>query len=472
MTDFSRRLFLKTGAAGFAGMATTLGLAGSQKAWAADTSGYKALVCMFFLGGMDHADTILPLDEASFEQLNSVRPGLFGQYQVGSGNSTRDRINLLELTLSDPSRFGGRRFALPQQLGGLHSLFESGEAAIVGNVGPLLEPVTRTSFQDGSALRPPRLFSHNDQQSTWMALDVEGEQVGWGGRFADAIIASDPTTDPTFTAIATSGNQVFLSGNMARQFSAFGGGSSLDVIDRRSVIGGNRRYDAMRSALQDFYQMNEFGTSNLFGRDVTNATSRGITNSAVFASALENVVPFGTVFPGSGLGRQLEEVARTIEIRDTLGVRRQVFFVAIGGFDTHDTQANDLPGRHMQISDAIMAFRNAMIERNIWQDVTLFTASDFGRTTIDNGDGTDHGWGAHHFVVGGSVAGGNVYGDLPAPDLTSEFYTPSRGRLIPTLSVEQYAATLGRWFGLDDAELANALPNLSRFGASDLGFMG
>ncbi|MEO1027807.1 MAG: DUF1501 domain-containing protein [Pseudomonadota bacterium] len=472
MTKFSRRLFLKGGAAtGFASMASTLGMVGAQKAWAADTTGYKALVCVFFLGGLDHADTILPFDEASFDQLASVRPGLFGQYGVGSGNSSRDRVNMMELTIPNADRFGGRQFALPLQLAGLHSLFESGEAAIIGNVGPLIEPTSRETFEAGSVLLPPRLFSHNDQQSTWMALDVEGQQVGWGGRFADAIIEADPSADPTFAAIATSGNQVFLSGETARQFSAFGGGSSLDVLRRRILIGRDRRYDSMRNELAQFFEQSDFGQSNLFSQDVSMSRARGIQNAATFGDALETIVPFGTEFPGSQLGNQLEEVARTIEARNVLGVNRQIFFCAIGGFDTHDGQVNGVPGLHNQISGALMAFRNAMIERGIWQDVTVFTASDFGRTTIDNGDGTDHGWGGHHFVLGGSVNGGDIYGDIPSPDLTSQYYTPTRGRLIPSVSVEQYAATLGRWFGLNDAELLAALPNLGQFGSGDLGFM-
>lgn len=472
MTDFSRRFFLKGGAAGMAGMASMLGTMGAQKAWAADTTGYKALVCVFFLGGMDHADTVLPLDEASFDELGTVRPGLFSQYGVGSGNSSRDRANMLELTVPDAARFNGRRFALPQQLSGVHSLYEAGEAAVLGNVGPLIEPTRRESFENGSVLLPPRLFSHNDQQSTWMALDVEGQQVGWGGRFADAIIAADPNMDPRFAAVATSGNQVFLSGDQARQFSAFGGGSSLDVLRRRSLIGGSRRFDGMREELDAFFRESDFGQDNVFGRDVSMSRARGIMNAATFGNALDTVVPFGTQFPGTQLGNQLQEVARTIEARNALQVNRQVFFVARGGFDTHDNQANEIPNLQTELSDSLMAFRNAMVERDLWDDVTVFTASDFGRTTIDNGDGTDHGWGAHHFVLGGGVAGGDIYGDIPSPDLTSQDYTPSRGRLIPTTSVEQYAATLGRWFGLNDAELLTALPNLGRFGMDDIGFMG
>ncbi|MEL7453274.1 MAG: DUF1501 domain-containing protein, partial [Pseudomonadota bacterium] len=168
----------------------------------------------------------------------------------------------------------------------------------------------------------------------------------------------------------------------------------------------------------------------------------------------------------------LQTIAETIDVRNELQVSRQVFFAAIGGFDTHSNQANRLPQLQAQISDALAAFRQAMIERGVWDQVTLFTASDFGRTTIDNGDGTDHGWGGHHFVMGGSVQGQRIYGDLPAPNLDLPQYTNSRGRLIPSVSVEQYAATLGRWFGLAEDELVSALPNLSQFAASDLGFMG
>ena len=168
----------------------------------------------------------------------------------------------------------------------------------------------------------------------------------------------------------------------------------------------------------------------------------------------------------------MRSVAETIKIRQFLNVSRQMFYVSTGGYDTHSNQANSIGDLHSQLAAAISSFREAMIEIGEWNNVVVFTASDFGRTVIDNGNGTDHGWGGHHFVAGGDVQGKRLYGEVPFADVDSSSYTKSRGRLIPTTSVEQYAATMGSWFGLDSGELRAALPNLNNFNQTDLGFMG
>lgn len=470
MTHMTRRDFLSGSAASFAGGAGVLGLLNQNKAWAADTAGYKALVCVFLFGGMDHADTVFPFDEPSYDILDDVRGGLLNNY---SGDASRDRDNLLPINPTNSAAFGTRRFALSPQMPELHSLFESGELAIVGNVGPLIEPTDRQSFDERSVELPPRLFSHNDQQSTWMALGVEGSRLGWGGQFADAAIASDATANALFTSISTNGSTVFLAGNSSQAFAAStrGGGLDLNITQQRFLLGGNSRFDPQRAAIEAYYDTSDFGAAGTMRRDFNRAISGGIANIRSFNEASDNIVPFTTTFPDSNLGGQLQLVAETIEARDALQVSRQVFFVGIGGFDTHSNQADRLPGLQTQISQAIGAFRNAMVERGLWNDVTLFTASDFGRTTIDNGDGTDHGWGGHHFVTGGSVTGRRILGDIPTADITSSNYTRTSGRLIPSVSVEQYAATLGSWFGLNNDELLAALPNLTRFSNSNLGFV-
>lgn len=473
MTRLSRRHFLAGSTATFAGATGALGLLGNNKAWAAETSGYKALVCIFLKGGMDHADTVLPLDQASYDLLRAARAGLFAAYGVGSGTSSRDRANLLELNPTNAAAFGGRAFALPPALGPLHQMFEAGELAIIGNVGPLLQPIDRAQLESQSVPAPKRLFSHNDQQSTWMSLGVEGTRTGWGGRFADAVIASNPSANPLYSAIATSSNDVFLAGNTARQFYAPSSATSavMNVDGNRNILGNNSRFDPIRAAMREGLLQTDFGSPSLFGRDFSTVQNRGVNNNIAFATARQGIVPFQTSFPSTGLGNQLKTVAETILAQSSLRVTRQVFYVTIGGFDTHSDQASTLARLHGEIANAMAAFRLAMIERNQWNNVAVFTASDFGRTTIDNGDGTDHGWGAHHFVAGGQVAGRQIYGDIPPADLGSPRYTVSRGRLIPTVSVEQFAATLGTWFGLSQAELATALPNLSKFPSPNLGFM-
>ena len=474
MTVINRRAFLTGSAATFAGGAGLLGVLNGNKAWAAETSGYRALVCVFLFGGMDHADTVFPFDQASYDQLASVRPGLFNAYnQSPDAAASRARDNLLPINPVNAGAFGGRQFALSPQMAELQAMFEGGEMAIVGNVGPLIEPTSRTTFDDGSVELPTRLFSHNDQQSTWMGLGVEGTRLGWGGQFTDAAIASDPTTNPLFASISTRGSTLFLAGDTSQAFTAStgGGAQGLDVVSRRSILGGNDRFQAQRDAVEAYLSNADFNNSEALKRDYARMSAGGVNNVRAFNEASDNLVPFATEFPDTSLGGQLKIVAETIETRDVLNVSRQVFFVGIGGFDTHSNQTGDLPGLQSQISQALSAFRDAMIERGVWESVTVFTASDFGRTTIDNGDGTDHGWGGHHFVLGGSVAGGQILGDIPVADLESEQYTPSRGRLIPSVSVEQYAATLGRWFGLNDDELNAALPNLSQFPDTNLGFV-
>ncbi|MEL7452844.1 MAG: hypothetical protein AAGJ50_05665, partial [Pseudomonadota bacterium] len=260
MKPLNRRAFLGGSAASFAGATGLLAGLGNRKAFAADTSGYRALVCIFLFGGLDHADTVFPMDEDEFNQLAAARNGLFAAYS-GDPDFARTRSNLLELDVQNASAFGGRSFALAPGMAEMQSLFASGELAIVGNVGPLIEPTDRESFQNETVALPPRLFSHNDQQSTWMALDVEGAQLGWGGRFADATLASDTTANPLFSAITTAGNQVFLAGETARQFAAgsIGGGLDLTITSLEFILGPGQRGVDQRAAVEAFYAQSNFG---------------------------------------------------------------------------------------------------------------------------------------------------------------------------------------------------------------------
>ncbi len=471
MANINRRRFLQSSSAmGFAAGTGLLAAMGSSRAFAADTSGYKALVCVFFKGGMDSLDLILPKDAASHDALAALRPGLFGAYGVGSGASSRDRENILKINPSNSSDFGGREFGFAPEMSGLQSLFEAGDAAILGNVGPLIEPTTRASMDNFSAQIPDRLFSHNDQQSTWMSFGTEGAQSGWGGRFIEAALKEDAISNSTFAAISTSGNDVFLSGDNVRQFSAPSNPQSADILRQKWRLGSGYNSDAARAILRDHLASSGIESTNLFGQDLIGVNSRAIQNVETYKAAIEGGTAVATVFPESKLGGQLKTVANTIAVRNALNVRRQIFFVSIGGFDTHDSQKNSMPGLQTEISTSITAFQAAMVELGLSDSVTLFTGSDFGRTAIDNGDGTDHGWGAHHFIVGGAVQGKRIYGALPEYDLSSQAYTESRGRLIPSVSVDQYAATLGGWFGLDQGEINEALPNLSNFTQKDLGF--
>ena len=462
-----RRRFLKTAAAApFAG-ATFFNMMNGFHANAANTTGYKAIVCVFLFGGMDCHDTILPFDQPSYDRYAEIRASLLDAYETLPGGSTRARNALLPLSPLNGADFGSRQFALPPEMQSLHTLFEGGDAAIIGNVGPLLEPIDKMQFEDDSAAVPSRLFSHNDQQSTWMAFSPEGAQLGWGGRFADAAIASNANTEPVFTTISVAGNSVFLSGDTALPYQI-----GPDGVQQIAFINPDDVPLApeLTATLEDHFRGVGPQRINLFERDFVDISVRSLDANALFNDALTAGSGVTTVFPQSSLGQQLRSVADTIAIRSTLGAARQVFFVSAGGFDTHSDQANDLPALQQDVADSIAAFYAATQELGVAFDVTTFTASDFGRTLIINGDGTDHGWGGHHFAVGGAVNGRQIYGNIPVHDL-GHANDAGNGRLIPSVSVEQYAAALGRWFGLSDTELNAALPLLPAFPGGPLGFL-
>ncbi len=453
--------------AGYGGLASLPFAAPSH---AGTVGEYRALVCVFLLGGLDCHDTVLPFDSSSYAQYAGVRGELLNQYANQSGGSTRQRDRLL--ALNTRSDFGGRQFALPEEFAGIKGLYDAGNAAIVGNVGPLIQPVSRLQVLDESAPLPKRLFSHNDQQSTWVSSEPEGARFGWGGRFIDSVLDSGGNLSrPEFSALTTLSDNLFVTGQQAVPYQVgVNGAARLEALQalsgRRNSPAGEQRYQLLR----DHFAAADLASSNLISADYARAMGSALATNELYDAALANTESLETPFPGGALGGQLRAVANTIAAREALGVERQIFFVALGGFDTHSNQALQLPALQRQIDESVVAFYAAMQQLQISDQVTLFTASDFGRTLAVNGDGTDHGWGGHHFVVGGSVAGGDIYGDIP-PSVFGHSQDAGGGRLIPSLSVEQYAAPLGRWFGLSDMELADSLPNLPAFGGQDPGFI-
>ncbi len=441
-----RRHFLSRVGAG-ATLATLGGLSrGLVPAARADAgSDYRALVCVFLFGGMDNHDVVIPYERSAYEEWARLRGGL-----LTAMATPRTLDNLLPLGSSGPLAAQ----ALPAELSGIHGLFQSGQAALLGNVGPLLEPVTRRTFEDDSARLPSRLFSHNDQQSTWMGGRPEGAQYGWGGLFLDAL--GDLNAAPELGGITTGDAQLFLTGRRTVPYAVSPGGAP--------AVEALTAYDdaALEAALRAELRGEGTTRTHLLERDLAGMARAGLDANARYDAATRGVPALTTLFPPDGLGAQLGAVARTIQAREALGACRQLFIVGIGGFDTHSNQARSLPTLQRRVDLGITAFHQAMVELGLDRQVTLFTASDFGRTLAPNDDGTDHGWGAHHFVVGGAVRGGRLYGGLPEATLGHD-HDAGNGRLIPQLSVEQLAAPLGRWMGMDDAALATALPQLSAF---------
>ncbi len=450
----SRRSLLAALGAGTTMLPTFMG----AKAHGADVSGYKALVCVFLFGGMDSHELLIPYDTPSHDIFTQFRQGV-------APAESRTRAALLNLAPRNAAQFGTREFAMPPEMPRVKSLFDQGRANIVANVGPLVRPTSRSAYESRTADLPPRLFSHNDQQAVWQANAPEGAQLGWGGLFADAALASGANAGgEAFTAISTIGDNLFLTGREALAFSMGDGGpSSVRLYERaENRRDRNEEAEAYYNRLRRHFTAQDFNGSNVIAGDAAAIMRASLENNETIQQALEAPPSLGVTFPESWLGFQLRTIAETISVRSRLGMGRQVFFAGMGGFDTHSGQAQSLPALLGQIDEALAAFQGAMDYLGESRDVTLFTASDFGRTFAVNGDGTDHGWGGHHIVMGGDVDGGNIIGNPPPPGF-DHAWDANSGRLIPEISVDQYASRLGAWFGLSDSELNTAFPNLGNF---------
>jgi len=438
---WSARMAALGAGAPFAMNLAALGAASAQAA-----SDYKALVCVFLFGGNDNHNTVIPYDAASY-----------AAYQQARGVIARARNTLLPLTTL--SNQGGRQFSLPPEMQPLATLFDAGRAAIVANVGPLVRPTTRAQYQAHSVPLPPKLFSHNDQQSVWQASVPEGAQYGWGGRIGDVLASANAKS--TFTSISISGNAVWASGHTTQQYQVGPGGAvTVNSLANASLFGSATASQLLRRLVTE-------QRTHVLENDHTRLIQRGLAANEDLRAARAGMPELQTVFPETGLAAQLKMAARLIAARNGVGAKRQVIFVSMGGFDNHAFLSGSHPPLLTQLAAALGAFDAAMGELNVRNQVTTFTASDFGRTLASNGDGSDHGWGAHHFVIGGAVRGRDIYGQFPAVALGTND-DAGQGRLIPTTSVDQYAASLARWMGLTDAQLADVLPNLQYFSPATL----
>ncbi|MDB3935584.1 DUF1501 domain-containing protein [Granulosicoccus sp.] len=452
-----RRKFLQTSGAGLgvaAGFASNLA---SLNAFAAETSGYKALVCVFLRGGMDTHDMIIPFDLESSRAYEDIRAAFIDSYP-GSGFASRRNAGLLDLSSSgsNGSTADGRDFAMPQEMVELRDLYQQNKVAVVGNVGPLIEPLNITNYTNNTARVPKRLFSHSSQQTTWMASPGDTAREGWGGRYGDFMLAANANRRSAFTSVTTFGNNVFVNGfNVAGFNLSARGGQEVEYL-RRSFGNSSQFIESFR---RNLFGLN-YEDSNLFHKDIGTITSSALDDnmlvSQIFAESPDPTTPF----PGTNLAGQLRIVAKMIAAREALGLSRQIFFVADNGYDTHSNQARALPESQRGISQAMAAFYEETVALGVSESVTTFTASDFGRTLVPNNSGTDHGWGSHHMVMGGAVNGGQIYGDIP-PAVEGHSQDSGRGRLIPEVSIDQYASIMGRWFGLSASEVLQVFPNLN-----------
>lgn len=479
----NRRAFMRrAGQLATVGAATPLGLnlAAMGEAAAFTASDYKALVCVFLYGGNDHANTVVAHDPASWQRYRNIR-----QAGPGPAGLAIERTALAATRLQPTTPLaGGLEYALHPQMKGLADLFHDGRAAVLLNVGPLIRPTTRAEYFSPDRARyplPPQLMSHNDQQSVWQAQGAEGSSLGWGGRIGDLALGNNGQS--LFTCISASGNAVFLSGQDAIQYQVSREGPVFiePLLNGPHGARGNPNQAAVAQRLRALLTETR---GHMLENEYTRITRRAIEAEVTLGAAL-NGTSVSTPFPaGNSLAAELRVVARTIAARQALGSRRQVFLVSLGGFDHHDRLVEEQPGLLRKVSEALAAFQAATVELGVADRVTTFTASDFGRALASNGNGTDHGWGGHHFIVGGAVRGRAFYGRPPPmsigdTDAPQDQWHIGQGRLIPSTSVDQFAATLATWFGVQAGELDAILPNLRNFGEAggrpdypaNLGFM-
>ena len=455
--DQSRRAFIKRGAAlGIAGAATPFvtSLAAIGEAAAATSSDYKALVCVFLYGGNDYANTLPPYDQASYNQ-----------YQAARSNIALARSALDATALSPTNSLGGRQYALAPSIAPLLPVFNAGKLAVALNVGTLVMPTTKAQYQANSVQLPPKLFSHNDQQSYFQASNPEGATSGWGGRIGDLFQSGNGSA--TLTCINASGNAVYLTGRSAVQY-AVGTGGPIALVNNASTLFGST------AAMTNLRSLMTGNSANILANEHARVSKRSLDTYTQLTTALAGAPAANfPLFPtGNNLSDQMKIVARMISVSAELGAKRQVFFVSLGGFDMHDDLAADHPVQMGLVANAMKAFYDTTVSLGVADKVTTFTASDFGRTLISNDDGADHGWGSMHFVMGGAVNGKRIYGTPPAignntPDDVGQ------GRLLPTISVDQYAATLAGWFGVTPGSMSTVLPNIGNYNPStwNLGFV-
>ncbi|HVO08041.1 MAG TPA: DUF1501 domain-containing protein [Burkholderiaceae bacterium] len=461
-SNASRRAFLhRLSQLSLAGAAApwALNLAAIGEAAASTATDYRALVCVFLYGGNDYGNTLIPYDSTHYAQYQAQRPTL------AYAQSALAATALTPLAAPVDRNGDTYQYALAPELAPLLPLFNGGRLATLLNIGTLMQPTDKTQYTNRSVPLPPKLFSHNDQQSFWQSSSPEGATSGWGGRIGDLLMAGNGNA--TFTCVSVSGNAVFMSGRTAVQYQVTPNGSVALNALKNPLFGSSACSDALRSLIVA-------PRTHLFEAEHTRVVKRALDANDALTAALAGAPTINTAFPsGNTLGDQLKMVARMISVADALSAKRQVFFVSLNGFDTHDGLLSVHPGLLTTVANALAAFQAALAELNVESQVTTFTASDFGRTLAGNNDGSDHGWGSMHFVLGGAVRGQRFYGTAPVIG-NNGLDDVGQGRLLPTLAVDQLAATLGRWFGVSDSDLLTVLPNLHNWNPSarDLGLIG
>jgi uncharacterized protein (DUF1501 family) len=513
LSGATRREFLRraTALSTVGAAASTFGvqLAAMGNAAAQTATNYKAVVCIFMFGGNDANNMVLATDNDSWGRYFSARnqgtapialmPVGTAPVAIGANSPTTGRT---VLNTSFPEAWGGvlpiatatpnpvppgtnsssRTFGLNPHMGPLLPVWTGGRLAVAANVGPLIVPTTKTQYQNRQVRLPANLMSHNDQQSTWQAGAAEGASRGWGGLMADLFLSQNGTNS-VFTAMSTAGNAVFLAGQSVVQYQLSTSQTAPAIRinsaanANTTVFGAGGSGARVREVIRDLtgtsYFMQDYGARVVRSQDAAdllNAQFAAGSPGAGIAAPPQLLNPISNANETNQLAVQLQSVAKIIAANAALGVRRQVFFVSIGGFDNHDVQNASQAPLMARLAHAMGYFDGALANINgidMRPQVTTFTASDFSRTFTTNGDGTDHAWGSHQFVMGGDVQGGDVYGLFPAigVNVANGFQNPdmSGNVFVPTMSTDQYGGSIAKWFGLSDSQVAAIFPNIVNF---------
>jgi uncharacterized protein (DUF1501 family) len=456
----NRRKFLtSTSALTASALATNLGTWGVESAEAAASPGYGAVVCVFLFGGSDSNNMVIPYTD--YAQYSAVRTTASA---VGFAQSQLLQFNA-------PSH--GKAFGFHPNMAPLAPLYAGGKLAVLANCGTLVTPLTQATYKSTPSARPPNLFSHSDQTNSWQGL-ISGSQVrtGWGGRMADTMLGINVGSKIP-AAVSVTGTQFFTIGNATTPLVVPQNGGvamSGQGTDAVSVA----RYNALVSLLKaaDPNSKVVAGAASIMDRAlIANETANPVLTGTL-PTVIQNAFTVNGTLLNTGIAQQLRQVARLINARSTIGAKRQFFFVGVGGYDTHSNTVTNQSNLFNQLFPAMRAFYDYTLADGVAADVVQFTASDFNRTFIGNANaGVDHAWGGHQLVLGGSVKGGDMYGTFPqlVPKGTDD--AGGNGSWIPTTSVDQVGATIGKWFGMPGTDLAQVFPNLKNFSNQDLGFM-
>jgi uncharacterized protein (DUF1501 family) len=455
MVELSRRKILQLAAFGLASRMLPFGTLNAFAATTGDLGAYQALVCVFLFGGNDSNNMVVPINgqartdyEASRTIASTLQLDALSLLDLGSAN----------YTMPDLSNVAGN-FGLHPSMTHLHGLREN--LAVIPNVGTLVTPLTKDQYRNKLEPIPRALFSHSDQQRQLQtASPLAQSGTGWGGRLADCMQGGNASSAFP-TSVSLSGSNVWLTGSASHPVTLSAGSRLL--LNGSTGTSGAARHAGLQELLN-------FDTGFSLVQQASTTLSQGIETGNVINAAVDPTTTLATPFPATSLGRQLEHIAKLIKVRDG-NIKRQIFFCSTGGFDTHSDQVAKHAGLMGGLSESMAAFYQATVELGVANQVTSFTQSDFNRTFQPNPTfGSDHAWGGHHVVLGGSVRKG-FFGDFPNLQLNGPSTTDSRGRWIPTTGMDQYGATLPTWFGLPSGDLNIVFPNLGNFPTANLGFV-